>query len=288
MTVGKSYYRSDEFLYQGKKYYPIGTFGIGFLACFMLSDSVAVETKHYTEQEGITIELEKDSEYICKKNHARLIRDSGTAIILNLDSVLELFVEEEYIKEYLEDTFLDQRVQFRFITIDNTRKETILKLKALKERNPKGVILDSYLNGISACWNFQFGRIKVYRKFSELCSDRKGQLEERIYAEYNYDTGKLCIKDIEGRGLKKYIVNDHIMILKIQAIKEEKKESYASWKQWHISPDIFPTELSKYIYIPFKYDEYFLTHCCSEKKQLKITLYGIIFTITEYNIFLVP
>lgn len=95
LTIGKSYYKSNDFLYQGKSYCPTGTFGIGFLACFMLSDSVVVETKHYTEQEGFTIELERNSEFICRRNNVSFIRDSGTAIVLNLESVLESFIEEE-------------------------------------------------------------------------------------------------------------------------------------------------------------------------------------------------
>lgn len=57
----------------------------------MLSDSVTVETKHYTEQVGFTIELEKDSEFVCEKDHMELLGDSGTAIMLNLENVLEVF-----------------------------------------------------------------------------------------------------------------------------------------------------------------------------------------------------
>lgn len=73
----------------------------------MLSDSVAVETKHFADTEGFTIELERDSEYVCKKDKVKLLGDSGTAIILDLKSVLEVFGQEE-IKTYLENTFLRQ------------------------------------------------------------------------------------------------------------------------------------------------------------------------------------
>lgn len=261
LTVGKSYYRSNDFAYQGKKYNPIGTFGIGFLACFMLSDSVAIETKHYTEQEGVTIELDKNSEYICKKNYVRLIRDSGTAIILNLDSVLEAFEDEEKIKEYLEDTFLDQKVQFRFITIDITREEEIIKLKKLEELNPKGIRLDSYLNGISVCWDFWFDNLKARRKFSYLCLDRMVEYEERIFASFDPDTKEFCIKDTEGIDLKKYIVNNYIMIVKIHGIIEEVKESFAEWRQWHPLLNLTSSKISKYIYFPLKYDKSLLKYC---------------------------
>ncbi len=79
LNIGQSYYKSNEFLYQGKNYKPIGTFGIGFLACFMLSDNVIVETKYYMDKEGFSLELEADSEFLCKKMYSNLIGDSGTS-----------------------------------------------------------------------------------------------------------------------------------------------------------------------------------------------------------------
>lgn len=252
LTVGKSYYKSNDFLYQGKNYCPTGTFGIGFLACFMLSDSVAVETKHYTEQEGFTIELERNSEFICRKNNVSFIRDSGTAIILNLESVLESFIEEEKIKEYIEETFLDQGVSFQFITIGNMKKKEILKLKTLEELNPNGIKLDSYLNGISACWEFYFDNFRAIKKFSELSLDATDPFEERIYATLDYETGKLCLEDVKGEELKKYIVNDYILVFKIQGIKEDEKETYALWKQDELQSIKLRNRMSKSIYLLVK------------------------------------
>lgn len=263
LTIGKSYYKSNDFLYQGKSYCPTGTFGIGFLACFMLSDSVVVETKHYTEQEGFTIELERNSEFICRKNNVSFIRDSGTAIILNLESVLESFKEEKKIKEYLEETFLVQGVPIRFITINDTRNEEILQLKTLEERNPKGIKLDSYLNGISVRWEFQFNNLKTSSKFSDLCNkfsdscfDEMAHLEEQIYARFEPDTGKLCLEDTIGEDLKKYIVNDQILVLKIRGVKEE---TYKERKQREM-PIASLYKKSKYIYLLVKYNKFILAH----------------------------
>ena len=266
LNIGRSYYKSDEFLYQGKSYRPIGTFGIGFLACFMLSDSVVVETKHYTEQKGFTIELERDSEFVCKKDCVSMIRDSGTAIILNLESVLAAFDgKEENIRGYLERTFLDQGVRIRLIAIDSVRREENLKLERLEDRNPNGIKLDSYLNGISACWEFQFDRIKVSKKFSDLCVGEMWEVEEQIYATYDFDTGKLCLKDAEGEELKKYIENNHMMVLRIRGIKEEEKVPYEAWKQWNPLIDYPPSSMSKTIHFPIKYDESLLRNRGGER-----------------------
>lgn len=261
LNIGKSYYKSDEFLYQGKSYCPIGTFGIGFLACFMLSDNVVVETKHYTEKEGYTIELEKDSEFVCKKNHVSLIVESGTAIILDLESVLEVFGQEaENIKDYLEDTFLDQGVQVQFITIDNTRSEETVNLKELKELNPTGISLDSYLNGISVYFNMEFDCIKVSRKFSDLCTDGQWDEAEREFAEYDFAAKKLYLKDMEGEELNKYIKDNHMMVIKIKGIKEDEKASYEKWIQMKSVLDPPPSSIMKSIYFPIKYEESMLKY----------------------------
>ncbi len=252
LNIGKSYYRSDEFLYQGKDYCPIGTFGIGFLACFMLSDSVVVETKHYAEQQGFTIELEKDSEYVCKKDRVHFIGESGTAIILDLKSVMEAFDGEEGIRKYLERTFLNQEVPIRLLAIDGTRREGALNLKEFEALNPSGIKLDSYLKDISVLWEFRFDKIKVSKKFSELCTDEWSK-NERVFAEYDFNKRKLCLKDTEGEELKKYIADDRIAVLKIQGIKKEEKELYVEWKKWeNIIP---PDSILKTIYFPVKYDK---------------------------------
>ena len=49
LNVGVSYYASDDYLLQGRNYSPIGHYGIGFLACFMLSDRVEVKTVYYKD-----------------------------------------------------------------------------------------------------------------------------------------------------------------------------------------------------------------------------------------------
>lgn len=59
LNVGVSYYKSDDYVLQGRKYSPIGYYGIGFLACFMLSDTVEVITRHFEENKVTRIEFEK-------------------------------------------------------------------------------------------------------------------------------------------------------------------------------------------------------------------------------------
>lgn len=112
--------------------------------------------------------------------------------------------------------------------------------------------MDSYLNGISACWEFYFDNFRAIKKFSELSLDATDPFEERIYATLDYETGKLCLEDVKGEELKKYIVNDYILVFKIQGIKEDEKETYALWKQDELQSIKLRNRMSKSIYLLVK------------------------------------
>ena len=90
LNVGKSYYTSESFLLEEYDYKPIGNFGIGFLACFMLSDEIIIETKHIDSKNKIIISLEKESEYITMGEDEDP-QFTGTKIIFNYNTFLQEF-----------------------------------------------------------------------------------------------------------------------------------------------------------------------------------------------------
>jgi len=61
LNVGVSYYVSDDYQFKGYKYLPIGNYGIGFLACFMLSDKVNVITKYYGESRANKVQVSQSA-----------------------------------------------------------------------------------------------------------------------------------------------------------------------------------------------------------------------------------
>ena len=203
-----------------------------------------------------------DNEFVCKKNHVNLIVESGTAIMLNLESVLEAFGQEaENIKGYLEHTFLDQGVQIQFITIDGNRSEKTVNLKDFEELNPNGIKLDSYLKGISVYWDIHSDGSKVSEKLSDLCTDGIWSKGERKFAEFDFDANRLCMKDLKGDELQKYIENGYMMVLKVQGIKKENKMIYEEWKRWNSQTFLPPNDMMQTIYFPIKYDESMLRYC---------------------------
>ncbi len=105
LNIGKSYYKSKEYLFNDYKYKPIGQYGIGFLACFLLSDNVTVKTKHYQSNDVYQIELEKNSEYVVThKEETPLFY--GTEIKLEYNKFFNVFKSVEELKRFIEKYFL--------------------------------------------------------------------------------------------------------------------------------------------------------------------------------------
>lgn len=51
-SIGRSFYKSDDFTELGINYKPISMFGIGFLSCFVIGKRVDVKTKYYLKDES--------------------------------------------------------------------------------------------------------------------------------------------------------------------------------------------------------------------------------------------
>ncbi len=104
LNVGKSYYKSREYLHKNYNYAPIGQYGIGFLACFLLSDNVMVKTRYYDSIEINQIELEKNSEYVVTSTEPYGYF-FGTEIRLDYTKFFEAFKNEENLIAFVEKYF---------------------------------------------------------------------------------------------------------------------------------------------------------------------------------------
>ena len=56
-TVGRSFYKSDDYEKLNISYKPISQFGIGFLSCFILGKHVTVETKYYESEDSYLLDI---------------------------------------------------------------------------------------------------------------------------------------------------------------------------------------------------------------------------------------
>lgn len=123
LNVGKSYYKSNEYLFKNHSYKPIGHYGIGFLACFLLSDSVTVKTKFYSNNDINQIELEKYSEYVVTTSQ-QTPNFFGTEIVLNYEKFFSVFKDVSDLKLFLE-TYFYTNIPIKLRDDDSGKMESI-------------------------------------------------------------------------------------------------------------------------------------------------------------------
>ncbi|MGL5207029.1 MAG: HD domain-containing protein, partial [Acidaminococcaceae bacterium] len=179
LNVGVSYYVSDEYIFQGNKYCPIGNYGIGFLACFMLSDTVFVITKHYGENQTNKIAFEKSSEYICL-TFEETARSQGTEIILDYDKFISVFDNKESdVEKFIKENFVDCSIPISLLSCkDGNTITNLIELKKIETFYPQSIRLDNYFDDMEVAIQFNYKGIQYLKKFSDIYGD-----ESLIYQE---------------------------------------------------------------------------------------------------------
>lgn len=221
LNVGVSYYVSDDYLLKGNRYNPIGNYGIGFLACFMLSDKVSVLTKYYEDNEVNKIEFERSSEYICL-TFEDTPRPQGTEIILDYEQFFQIFDNKVVnIKNFIQKNFLNSDIPIKIVTVEDGNVQTEdIQLDSVSTQCENGVILDSYLNDIEARVEFSYKGIN----FTEYLSDINGN----TCYQYDEDTNLLKIEDrLDHQGyLKNFIKDGVVKYISMPIISQDQKSNY--------------------------------------------------------------
>ena len=145
LTIGKSYYRSDEYEKQGYKINPTGTFGIGFLSCFMLSDKVNICTKFYETGEISAFSLEKESKYICHVN-SQFSEPHGTEISLSMKTFNQVFTKNTLLA-FINENFYQLNVKVCLYETKNRETKFIDQANATTLTRSKNIDLSAYLSG---------------------------------------------------------------------------------------------------------------------------------------------
>lgn len=216
LNVGVSYYASDDYLLQGRKYSPIGHYGIGFLACFMLSDKVELKTVHYQDHKVNRIAFEKNSEYICL-TYENEPRQPGTEIILDYDQFMEAFDDKiENVVTFVESSFLDMNIPIRILFVEKGISSSIdCIVKKIEQVIPESICLNDYLEGIEAYIDFTYKQINFATQLQDLngCSS--------FY--YNDD----CVLNEERRfPITNCVTNGKIRLMNIPIISEHIKNDF--------------------------------------------------------------
>jgi len=216
LNVGVSYYASDDYKLQDRQYSPIGHYGIGFLACFMLSDKVEVNTVYYSEQKMNRISFERNSEYICL-TYEDTVRQQGTEIILDYDQCLSVFNNSiEQMVTFIENNFLDCGIPIKISTmekgISTPLKCNIKKIETIITEN---ICLSEYLNGVEAFIDCSYKQIN----FAKHLSDING-CKSYCYNEENYSLEE------ENISIKNCVEEGKIIFLNIPIITEDEEGKF--------------------------------------------------------------
>lgn len=213
LNVGLSYYRSDDFLFKGFNYKPIGRFGIGFLSCFMLSDSVSVKTRNISEKFKYELQFRKNDEYIVL-NKTEDFEFSGTEIILDYKQCIMLFgYDVKKVESFLKKHFLSSGIDIG-LYIGNTTTKVENTFDVI-EKDDKSYIIDfsEYLEEIEGSINFELKGTLFKEKINQLTEYRKPILLNRA---------KLTENDLK---LKNIVYNNKIAYLDIRII-DSNSENY--------------------------------------------------------------
>ncbi|MBO5369295.1 MAG: ATP-binding protein [Clostridia bacterium] len=149
LNVGVSYYNSNDCKYRGYEYTPIGNYGIGFLACFMLSNNIHIKTKRFDSEDTITVDIEKDNEYVVF-NKTITSELSFTEISLD-DTFFSVFNSIDQVKFYIETMFLNDDIEIYIQYLENGEEHSIkcdmIDLNTIENHE----CLSKYLKGIDLC-----------------------------------------------------------------------------------------------------------------------------------------
>lgn len=219
LNVGVSYYKSKEFRYKGYEYTPIGNYGIGFLACFMLSNNVKIVTKQKYDSEAISISINKNSNLVGISKE-KIQFTHGTEIILDYEEFMKVFESTDKVKTFIEKNFLADEIQVLFNYMENGEsKDIILKLTSLTEGNKEEIDLSKYLNNIEVFSNVKFSKSCFLNSADELTGNDT----------YIYDISKFklrLVNDFADFNVKDFVDKNSISYLEVAIIDDYEADEY--------------------------------------------------------------
>lgn len=200
LNVGKSYYKSNEYLFKNHSYKPIGHYGIGFLACFLLSDSVTVKTKYYSNNDINQIELEKNSEYVVTTSQ-QTTNFFGTEIVLDYKKFFSVFKDVGDLKNFLE-TYFHTHIPIKLRDDDSGEMERII---------------NTYVKGID--------RIEENKnKYKIDCSNYVDNISGNIVVNFKGDINEISVNTVDAD--KTYVYNSNLKKFEVFASTSQKIEGH--------------------------------------------------------------
>jgi molecular chaperone HtpG len=221
LNIGVSYYNSTDFFLKDFQYKPIGNFGIGFLSCFMLSDSVSVMTRYYKEKNRYTIELEKGNEW----TSLTVIEDvqfQGTEVILSYDNFMHVFENKtENVRDFVRQYFLTDGIDFELVDVSSKVIHQVKNPIILESPPEKGffkVDLSNYLQEIDG-----YALIRGRKAFVKSLDDLSFNGEIFHYTDSG---GFQELREGEVLNIDDFVNDQELRYIEIPIIESEMEEEF--------------------------------------------------------------
>ncbi|WP_254639532.1 ATP-binding protein [Cohnella sp. GbtcB17] len=265
LSIGNSYYRSEDYIYSGMNYTAIGSFGIGFLATFMLSRDVKVHTRHMNANKKITLLLSSDSEFVCMEETVDLLF-TGTRIELNYREFMRVFDNRiENLKIFLSSYFITDSISLRFI--DRDILEDIYILNELKKQdidlNHAWIDASKYLKYITGFVKIEENSIQLtwpqvvsgdtFYFFNGIQLDLVDVDSFNFHQVYNNESNEI-------NGVMIYYLTKETLPIYQEFLKSNKDDQYFHESQLDKVMILLDTECTE----KFFFDSYMTTGCISQ------------------------
>lgn len=217
LNVGVSYYNSNDCKYRGYSYTPIGNYGIGFLACFMLSNNIQIKSKRFDCVDTFIVDVEKDNEYVVF-NKSSEKSTSFTEITLD-EKFFEVFKTANDVKTYIEQTFLDDDISVIVQSINDEDGDLNIKCNLISSNasSEETISLSHYLNDIDAY-------AVINKKIQYITS-----LDDISCNNYVYADGKITKYDKDVHNIDDLIFENKLNYVTVTLIPNSMQEKFDSF-----------------------------------------------------------
>lgn len=220
LNIGKSYYKSSSFLLQDISYKPIGNYGIGFLACFMLSNNIKVITRYFNQPDKYIIEIEKGNEYTSMLK-SEDVEFEGTEVVFNFTEFISVFNNEiKNVSNFLTKFFITDEIELELIDVVSKTTNKIINLINTDIKPEKGIAinLNDYLNDIEG-----YAVVKLKDNFIRGFQDVS--FKGNLYL-YDHDNGLTRVEDFSTINITDYLVDNKLKYYELPIIESKNELDY--------------------------------------------------------------
>lgn len=250
LCIGKSYYTSEAFKNTGASFNPISHYGIGFLSCFLLTNTINVHTVPFEDINlSYDFSINKDDRNVEIKTFDEKNSESGTSIAFVNNYSDEIFSSTKSIVQYITELFFNIPIPIN-----------IYEGKKLVETIPIRNIDMTNRIDISKCLN------NVQCSFKTIARKESCRIIEKLCPfslrnNYIYDPEHLPDIILDDEDLYNYqqnthesydishfiLPNDRIQILKIYPLESDAEDYYDNYFEYNDdAQEAYDKTLEKY------------------------------------------